>query len=73
MDLELLGINSFTWLQGDHIFAEINQFRAKNGGMGKSGVDGRMSDIILGFTIFEQKDSPFLMNINGLHKVTVDF
>lgn len=60
------------WLQGNHTVAEINQFRAKYGGMGKSGVGGKMSDIIPGITIFGPKVGPFVMNINGLHEVTVD-
>jgi hypothetical protein len=60
------------WLQGEHTVAEINDFRAKYGGMGKSSVGGKMSDIIPGFTIFGPKVGPFVMNINGLHEVTVD-
>jgi hypothetical protein len=60
------------WLQGDHTVAEINQFRAKYGGMGKSSVGGKMSDILPGFTMFGPKVGPFVMNINGLHEVTVD-
>jgi hypothetical protein len=60
------------WLQGVHTVAEINQFRAKYGGMGKSSAGGKATDILPGFTAFGPKVGPFVMNINGIHEVTVD-
>jgi len=60
------------WLQGVHTVAEINQFRAKYGGMGKSSTGGKATDILPGFTAFGPKVGPFVMNINGIHEVTVD-
>ena len=60
------------WLQGDHTVAEITNFRKKYGGMGKSSAGGKASDILPGFTAFGPKVGPFVMNINGIHDVTVD-
>jgi hypothetical protein len=40
--------------------------------MGKSNVGGKATDILPGFTAFGPKVGPFVMNINGLHEVTVD-
>ena len=60
------------WLQGDHTVAEITAFRQKYGNMGKSSTGGKLSDILPGFTAFGPKVGPFVMNINGLHEVTVD-
>jgi hypothetical protein len=60
------------WLQGDHTVAEITNFRKKYGGMGKSSTGGKASDILPGFTAFGPKVGPFVMNINGIHDVTVD-
>jgi len=60
------------WLQGSHTVAEITDFRAKYGGMGKSNVGGKATDILPGFTAFGPKVGPFVMNINGIHEVTVD-
>jgi hypothetical protein len=60
------------WLQGSHTVAEITNFRSKYGGMGKSNVGGKATDILPGFTAFGPKVGPFVMNINGLHEVTVD-
>lgn len=60
------------WLQGDHTVAEITNFRKKYGGMGKSSTGGKLSDILPGFTAFGPKVGPFVMNINGIHDVTVD-
>ena len=60
------------WLQGDHSVAEITKFREKYGGMGKSSAGGKATDIVPGYTTFGPKVGPFVMNINGLHEVTVD-
>jgi len=60
------------WLQGDHTVAEITKFRSQYGGMGKSSTGGKATDILPGFTAFGPKVGPFVMNINGLHEVTVD-
>lgn len=60
------------WLQGDHTVAEITDLRQKYGGMGKSSTGGKASDILPGFTAFGPKVGPFVMNINGIHDVTVD-
>jgi len=60
------------WLQGDHTVAEITDFRQKYGGMGKSSTGGKATDILPGFTAFGPKVGPFVMNINGIHDVTVD-
>jgi len=60
------------WLQGVHTVAEITSFRSKYGGMGKSSTGGKATDILPGFTAFGPKVGPFVMNINGIHEVTVD-
>jgi len=60
------------WLQEDHTVAEITDLRQKYGGMGKSSTGGKASDMLPGFTAFGPKVGPFVMNINGLHNVTVD-
>jgi hypothetical protein len=60
------------WLQGMHTVAEITSFRSKYGGMGKSSTGGKATDILPGFTAFGPKVGPFVMNINGIHEVTVD-
>lgn len=60
------------WLQGSHTVAEITNFRSKYGGMGKSNVGGKATDVLPGFTAFGPKVGPFVMNINGIHEVTVD-
>ena len=58
------------WLQGSHTVKEINEMRRKYGNMG--GIDGKAGDLKLGFTAFGPKVGPFVMNINGIHEVTVD-
>ena len=60
------------WLQGMHTVAEITSFRSKYGGMGKSSTGGKATDMLPGFTAFGPKVGPFVMNINGIHEVTVD-
>jgi hypothetical protein len=60
------------WLQGSHTVAEITNFRKQYGNMGKSSAGGKATDIVPGFTAFGPKVGPFVMNINGLHEVTVD-
>jgi hypothetical protein len=60
------------WLQGSHTVAEITNFRKQYGNMGKSSAGGKAIDIVPGFTAFGPKVGPFVMNINGLHEVTVD-
>ena len=60
------------WLRGDHTVAEITNFRKQYGNMGKSSAGGKAIDIVPGFTAFGPKVGPFVMNINGLHEVTVD-
>jgi hypothetical protein len=58
------------WMQSSHTVKEINDMRRKYGNMG--GVDGKLGDLKLGFTAFGPKVGPFVMNINGIHEVTVD-
>jgi hypothetical protein len=58
------------WMQSAHTVKEINDMRRKYGNMG--GVDGKLGDLKLGFTAFGPKVGPFVMNINGIHEVTVD-
>ena len=58
------------WMQSSHTVKEINDMRRKYGNMG--GIDGKAGDLKLGFTAFGPKVGPFVMNINGIHEVTVD-
>ena len=58
------------WMQSSHTVKEINDMRRKYGNMG--GIVGKASDLKLGFTAFGPKVGPFVMNINGIHEVTVD-
>lgn len=60
------------WLQNSHPVSEITNLRKQYGGMGKSSAGGKATDIVPGFTAFGPKVGPFVMNINGLHEVTVD-
>jgi hypothetical protein len=60
------------WLRGNHTVTEITNFRKQYGNMGKSSAGGKATDIVPGFTAFGPKVGPFVMNINGLHEVTVD-
>jgi hypothetical protein len=60
------------WLRGNHTVTEITNFRKQYGNMGKSSAGGKAIDIVPGFTAFGPKVGPFVMNINGLHEVTVD-
>lgn len=58
------------WIQSSHTVKEISDMRRKYGNMG--GIDGKATDLKLGFTAFGPKVGPFVMNINGIHEVTVD-
>jgi len=58
------------WMQGTHPVKEINQMRRQYGNMG--GIDGKATDLKMGLTAFGPKVGPFVMNINGIHEVTVD-
>ena len=58
------------WMQSAHPVKEINQMRRQYGNMG--GIDGKATDLKTGFTAFGPKVGPFVMNINGIHEVTVD-
>jgi hypothetical protein len=59
------------WLLSDHPVKEINGFRQKYGNI-KSGIGGKMDDIVPGLYAFGPKVGPFVSNINGIHDVTVD-
>jgi len=59
------------WLLSDHTVKEINGFRQKYGNI-KSGIGGKMDDIVPGLYAFGPKVGPFVSNINGIHDVTVD-
>lgn len=60
------------WIYGEHSVKEINEMRVRLGGFGPGGVAGKMSDRLPGFFAFGPKVGPFVMNINGIHEVTVD-
>jgi hypothetical protein len=59
------------WLYSEHTVKELNEARAKWGKMGPS-VDGKATDTALGLRAFGPKVGPFVMNLNGIHEVTVD-
>ena len=59
------------WLFSEHTVKELNAARKKWGNMGP-GVDGKAADMRLGLRAFGPKIGPFVMNINGIHGVTVD-
>lgn len=59
------------WLMGTHTVKELNAARKTWGNMGP-GVDGKMTDTAMGVRAFGPKVGPFVMNINGIHDITVD-
>jgi hypothetical protein len=59
------------WLFQDHTVKEINEFRSKYGNI-KSGIGGKMNDMVPGLYAFGPKVGPFVANLNGIHDVTVD-
>ncbi len=59
------------WLFSEHTVKELNAARKKWGNMGP-GVDGKAADTALGLRAFGPKVGPFVMNINGIHEITVD-
>ncbi len=59
------------WLFSEHTVKELNAARKKWGNMGP-GVDGKATDTALGLRAFGPKVGPFVMNINGIHEITVD-
>ena len=59
------------WLYSEHTVKELNEARKKWSNMGP-GVDGKASDMKLGMFAFGPKVGPFVMNINGIHELTID-
>lgn len=59
------------WLFTEHTVKDLNAARKKWGNMGP-GVDGKAADTALGLRAFGPKVGPFVMNINGIHEITVD-
>ncbi|CAB4124912.1 NAT_SF domain containing protein [uncultured Caudovirales phage] len=59
------------WLMGTHTVKELNDARAKWGNMGP-GVSGKANDTLMGLFAFGPKVGPFVMNINGIHELTID-
>lgn len=59
------------WLMGTHSVKDLNAARAQWGNMGP-GVTGKATDTAMGVVAFGPKVGPFVMNINGIHEITVD-
>ena len=62
---------ALAWIMSDHPVSEINSFRQKYGKL-KSGIAGKMTDMMPGLYAFGPKVGPFVSNLNGIHDVTVD-
>jgi len=60
------------WMYESHPISEINDVRAKYGGLGKLAGGGKKDDVIRGLFAFGPKVGPFVSNLNGIHDVTVD-
>ena len=60
------------WMYESHPISEINDVRAKYGGLGKLSGGGKKDDMIRGLFAFGPKVGPFVSNLNGIHDVTVD-
>jgi hypothetical protein len=63
--------NAIEWLMSDHSVRDLNAARMKWGKMGP-GVTGKQTDTAMGVVAFGPKVGPFVMNINGIHEITVD-
>lgn len=59
------------WLMGMHTVKELNAARMRWGQMGP-GVSGKADEQAMGMVAFGPKIGPFVMNINGIHEVTID-
>jgi len=62
---------AIAWLVSNRTVKEINDFRMKYGNI-KSGIGGKMTDIVPALYTFGPKVGPFVSNLNGIYDVTVD-
>ena len=62
---------ALNWLTMDHTVREINDFRSKYGNV-KSGIGGKLNDMVPALYVFGPKVGPFVSNLNGIYDVTVD-
>jgi hypothetical protein len=62
---------TLAWLVADHTVKEINDYRSKYGNI-KSGIGGKMTDVVPALYAFGPKVGPFVSNLNGIYDVTVD-
>jgi hypothetical protein len=58
------------WLFTSHTTRELDSFRRKYGNMG--GINQAMNAQFMGLRALGPKVGPFVMNLNGIHEITVD-